>query len=331
MFAHYHNEGLLAIFTLRAKLVILKEIILIVVLFALSLTVNAQDLIVTQSNDSILCKIVLVEKDSIHFKLSTFVEDIDRSLPMSNVLSYSEDFFGRPQVPPEEDNKYFIETPKIEEEEKKDPKPIELPDFSRMRFSGVAGFSYLVGFIDPDAPDWYRDYLQDLQTGYHFGGNVDYFINDKVGFGLMARMFRSKNELEFPVTVQIGNQTYTGPLNNEIHINFFAPSFLLRKISRNRKTHLITNLAIGYATYSNTGMQAVPYSLKGSTLGMYGEFGVDLMLYDNFAIGGAIAMTLGSLTSYEETINGVSYTNQSETEILSITRLDLSIGLKYRL
>jgi hypothetical protein len=89
---------------------------------------------------------------------------------------------------------------------------------------------------------------------------------------------------------------------------------------------------VGYIYYHDSKTIVTPFDITGSTIGLSADFGYDIGLTKNLALGLQISALTGMLTSYELS-DGLTTEEfeLAEGESESLARLDFSIGLRWSL
>jgi hypothetical protein len=290
----------------------MKHLLLFIVIFLTwSGTVLSQDLIVTDKGDSLNCKITKIKNDFIYFTFRFENEIRNTLLPVRQIKFYKKDFFSIPDVPPDK------------------VKNVD-GNYQKLRIGGYGGWSYMTGKISSNVHPFLREYLKDLKSGYHFGGDFVGFISENIGFGAKYSRFRTTNELIIYVYDPITGQGNIGKLRDDITIQFFAPTFTSRFSSANKKINFLSDISIGYLTYKNKATEIYNFTLKGRTVGGLLDLGVDFSVAKNLSLGLCFSYTLGILNQieYDDGIY-VMKIKLDENNLENISRIDLSVGLRW--
>ncbi len=95
-----------------------------------------------------------------------------------------------------------------------------------------AGYSYQIGKIADGVPADFKDYIKHLKSGYHFGGDLSYYFNESLGFGLKYYLFKASNSMNNIYLEDIeGNRTY-GKMSDDLTITFFWPNLFNKVIKQ---------------------------------------------------------------------------------------------------
>ncbi|MBN4051367.1 hypothetical protein JYU16_00985 [bacterium AH-315-M05] len=271
---------------------------------------KSQDLIITDKGDSLNCKIMKIR--GAHFHITFKDEDKIRRavLPSSMVKYYQKEYYHT--------------------REKVKDTIVVLDDNPMIRFSISGGLSNLVAKISDQIPSDFIPYMKELRSGYHIGGDLNYYITGTQGIGIKYSMFRTKNQLNNIYIIYPNGQTRSGILRDDITIQFIGPSYCMRMFLGNKYSHLISNISLGYLDYRNNAKLIDDFILSSSALGFSGDIGIDFLIDNNISLGIAFSITLGTLSKFEID-DGVSIqTIELDKENFeNISRIDLSIGLKY--
>ncbi|MBC7913707.1 MAG: hypothetical protein H7Y07_06250 [Pyrinomonadaceae bacterium] len=210
-------------------------------------------------------------------------------------------------------------------------KPKANTDYNRFTIGAHGGWSYMTAKISKQVPADFKQYIRELKSGYHFGGDVSYNWSEQMGAGLKYSNFRTQNMVQnITATDNTTGQTRTGRLQDDVSIHFIGPAYYNKFVSRNKKTVISSGLSIGYLSYKNNGVIIDNFILTGNTIGFAFDFGVDAMLSKELGLGFKFANTSGSLSELEKNDGRTTQSIKlKDDQRESISRIDLSIGLKY--
>lgn len=272
--------------------------------------VFAQDLIVTNEGDSINCKITKVKTDNIYFTFKHKDEIRSTLLPMSNVKTHQIDFYQTSEVPKE--------------------KVVGYEDYQHFRLAINGGYSYQTAKVAESVPSDFKDYVKELKSGYHFGGDFTYYFTEPLGFGFKYYLFKTSNSLDnIYLEDTDGNRTY-GKMSDNLTISFIGPSFSTRLLNHDKSNAFLMNLSLGYMGYSNDKVIIDKYKMTGSTMGLSFDIGYDIGLSENLSLGFQISFISGTLFEYEWDDGSIKETVKLEKgEYESLNRIDFSVGLRF--
>jgi hypothetical protein len=287
-----------------------KHFFVIISVMIFSISIQAQDLIVTNEGDSLNCKISKIKGDNMYFTFKYKDEIRSTLLPLVQVKFHQYNYYQISEVPA--DNVVGNEI------------------YPHIRVAINGGWSYRVAKLADNIPSDFKQYMKGLKSGYHYGLDLSYFFSEQLGFGLKYYNYKSKDEINNVYVTPPGGPTQYGKMSDNISINFIGPIFSTRLLNADKKNSFLFNLGIGYMGYKDKAVLISDYTLKGNTLGLCWDIGYDIGLSENFAIGFQFSYMIGTLTQYKfsdgvntETIKLVNDNYES------LSRIDLSIGLRF--
>lgn len=288
----------------------MRNILIIAFLIFIANTIYSQDLIVTNDGDSINCKITKVKTDNIYFTFKHKDEIRSTLLPKSSVKTYQFQYYQTSEVPKE--------------------KVVGYENYQHFRLAVNGGYSYQTAKIAESVPSDFKDYIKELKSGYHFGGDLTYYFTEPLGFGIKYYLFKSSNSLDNIYVEDInGNRTY-GKMSDDLNISFIGPIFSTRLLSHDKKNAFLMNLSLGYMGYSNDKVIIDKYKMTGSTMGLSFDVGYDIGLSENLSLGFQISFLTGTLFEYDWNDGTKTETIKLEKgEYESLNRIDFSVGLRF--
>lgn len=288
----------------------MKNIFIIALLVFISNSIYSQDLIVTNEGDSINCKITKVKADNIYFTFKYKDEIRSTLLPMTGVKIHQFDYYQNSEVP--------------------EGKVLGYENYQHFRLAVNGGYSYLTAKVGESVPGDFKDYIKELKSGYHLGGDLTYFFTEPLGFGIKYYLFKSSNSLDNIYREDSdGNRTY-GKMSDDLTISFIGPTFSTRLLNHNKNKAFIMNVSLGYMGYSNDKIIIDKYKMTGSTVGLSFDIGYDFALSENLSLGFHISSLTGTLFEYVWNDGGRTETIKLEKgEYESLNRIDFSVGLRF--
>ena len=278
----------------------------------LSNAIHAQDLIVTKENDSLNCKITKIKTDNIYFTFMHKDEIRSTLLPIADVKYHQYNFYKTSIVPAD--------------------KVVDTQKYNHFRIAVNGGRSYRVGKIAGNNEPEIQQYQKELKSGYNLGIDMTYFISEPIGFGIKYSNFKSKNSMDDIYLTFPNGYTEYGKMSDNISISFIGPMFSTRLMNANKKNALFLNFGIGYMGYNNEAVLVSNYTMSGSTLGLSYDVGYDIGFSENFAVGFQFSFLMGTVMEYELSDGIKSETIKLDKDSYeSLSRIDLSIGLRYNL
>lgn len=288
----------------------LRYIIILLALATSSLSIQAQDLIVTAQDDSLNCIITKIKPSYIYFTFKHKDEIRNTLLPMSQVKFYQQDYYQTAEI-----------------QSGTAPSNSLYPHF-RLAVNG--GLSFRIAKIAPSVPSVFEEYMKDLKSGYYFGGDVSIYLSEQLGIGFKYSNFGSKNVITNVSVEYADGTTGHGKMSDDISIHFIGPLFSIRFFDAKKKNCFLTSIGLGYMGYVDDGVfinNAV--TIKGNTLGMSLSLGYDIGLSKSVALGFQFTLEAGTLTQYQISDgNTTMKVELEESAYESLTRIDLSIGLR---
>ncbi|MGQ1948699.1 hypothetical protein ACT3CD_16530 [Geofilum sp. OHC36d9] len=288
----------------------MRKLLILGILIFVSNSIFSQDLIVTNGGDSINCKITKVKKDNIYFTFKHKDDIRSTLLPVSNIKTHQFDYFQTSEVPKD--------------------KVVGYENFQHFRIAINGGYSYQISKVAESVPSDFKDYIRELKSGYHFGGDLTYYFTEPLGFGFKYYLFKSSNSLDnIYLEDNDGNRTY-GRMSDDLTILFIGPTFSTRLLNHDKKNAFLMNLSLGYMGYSNDKVIIDKYKMTGSTMGLSLDVGYDIGLSENLSLGFQISFLTGTLFEYDWNDGTKIETIELEKgEYESLNRIDFSVGLRF--
>jgi hypothetical protein len=271
-----------------------------------SLSLYAQDLIVTHENDSLNCRITKIKKDNIYFTFLHKGELRNTLLPINQVKNYQYSYYQTPET--------LVS------------KSMAGKLFPRFRVAINGGWGYRIGRLSNNIPADFTAYANKLRSGFHYSLDVSYFFTEHIGAGFNYHAWFSRNKMD---GVYIDNPSQYGIMSDNIAIRFIGPMFYTRLLNSNKKNCLLAYCGIGYLVYRNNAVLiADDYILKGNTVGVLMGIGYDIGISKHFALGFQLSLLSGTLTQCTVTSTAYAGTMKSE-EDENLSHINLSIGLRF--
>lgn len=287
----------------------MKNCIIIVLLVLMSNAIYSQDLIVTADGDSINCKITKLKADNVYFTFKHNDEIRSTLLPMSNVKAYQFDYYETSEVP--------------------EGKVIGYANYQRFRFALNGGYSYHIAKVSEGVQSDLRNYVTDLKSGYHYGGDITYYFSEQFGAGVKFYQFNSSNSIDIYLDDGVGNRRY-GKMSDDLTISFIGPAFSIRRLNDNKRNAFLMGMSIGYMGYSDNKVVIDKYKMTGNIVGMSLDLGYDIKVSENLSLGFQVSLITGTLFRYDWYDGLKTETIKLEKdEYESLNRIDLSVGLRF--
>jgi hypothetical protein len=276
----------------------MKPFLLFFFLFLVSGISFSQDLIITNTNDSIRCKITGIEGNDMYYECDSAEKRSKRAISLSNVTYYVYSFY------------------KVE---KSPRRRVENSGYQyKGRLALNTGYSYCYAST-VDFPAEYKDIERGIKSGFHFGGDFSAYLSKHFGLGFKALFFKSgKEELE------------GGNISDDISVGYIAPQLCLRSFSLNQRNMLFFGFSMGYAGFTNKSEYYVPVTKKSSTFAWGIDLGYEFGISEHAAVGFQFSTLGGRLKRIENTVNGKIITVDLDKEDYEhLGRIDLSVGLRF--
>lgn len=288
----------------------MKTLISIVLLIFIANSAFSQDLIITNKDDSINCKITKVKTDNIYFTFKHDGEIRSTLLAVTQVKIHQFDYFHTSEVP--------------------EDKVVGYENYPHFRIALNGGFSYQTAKVAENVPSDFKNYIKGLKSGYHIGGDASYYFSELIGFGFKYYVFKASNSMDnIYVENSLGNRTY-GKMSDNLTISFVGPTFSTRILNHDKSNAFLMSLALGYMGYSNDKVIIDYYKMTGSTVGMTFDIGYDIGLSENLSLGFQVSFLRGTLFEYDWHDGSTTETIElEEGQYESLNRIDFSVGLRF--
>ncbi|TAH00912.1 MAG: hypothetical protein EAZ15_08080 [Sphingobacteriales bacterium] len=290
----------------------MKKTLLIFTLITCLLKVKAQDLILTNTGDSINCKITKVEPENVYFTFNRDNQIRSTLINTTQLKEYKFNFYKSTLLPA---NKVFNNK-----------------EYSHWRYGFNIAYGYQTAKSGAYKNSIEKDYYNGLRSGFSFGADVTYFIQEAYGIGFKYNRFLTSNTLNNATLIpNNGGPSFIGNLSNDININFIAPCFSIRGIPKNEKNALIMNVALGYVGYRNNEISDKKYEATSSSFGAMLDFGYDVGLSKSTALNFQLSY-LASTLSYMDVYDGTKTERRTfdKNSLIGLGRIDVCVGLKFR-
>lgn len=270
----------------------------------------SQDLVVTSEGDSLNCKITKLKNEIIYFTFKYKEEIRSTLLPVSQVKLYQYNFYQTAIVP--------------------SGKIVGHGLYPHWRFAINGGWGYQTAKVGDNVPSDFEQYVQELKSGYHIGGDVTYYFLESLGVGFKYQLFKTSNQIDNVYVINHNGTGRYGYLSDDISVTFIGPAFYTRYLNFNKKNALLFGLAIGYLGYEDkVVIVGEKYTLIGSTAGLIWDLGYDIGINPNFAIGFNLSLLSGWLSEYNLNDGLTTTTIKLGKNFIDLDRVDLSIGIRF--
>lgn len=272
---------------------------------------NAQDLIVTNFNDSLNVKITSSNKDRVFY---TSPEGIEYEINSDEVQSMVFNFYiNDPLIPAI-------------------PQDSLLPDFNRphsMSLRLYGGWSKRLS--NTLSIDGLGDYYNDLKSGYHLGAEISFFFNETQALGLLIDKFQASNG---PMTISFVEPDGTismAEIEDEVIIDYYALSYTIRVEDNKNIGRLIINFGAGYSNWVHTNRITELTTIEGGAIGVHMGMRYEYHLTKNIALNLGVDLLGAKIKSFDVSVeNNPSYTiSPDEALPENIVRFNLNGGIAF--
>ena len=295
----------------------MKRTLSFLIFIIICITTYSQDLIVTNENDSINCKITKIKRETAFFTFQTNDDFIRTMLPLSKINTYQYNYFPESEAPANI-NIDNIGLPNLDSK-----------DFPYLNISVIGGYSYLIGEISDDLSSELKDYIKELKSGYNFGADISYYFAESYGAGIKYNIFKTSNSIDGFFEDENGNQI-PGTFSESITTSYIGPSFSARIMDKKRKNVFYGDFSFGSVIYVNHATIPDDCKISGNTLGLSIGIGYNFNISKNFYLGIKASFLTATLKSYK--INDGTSTEKVKLEsgeYENLGRLDMSISLSF--
>ncbi len=296
------------------------RILLIPVLFfSLFMAAYSQDMIITNNNDTIDCKITRISRNTVYFDVFTSGIRTAGSIPLSNVRNYAISATGIPD---------YVKIPAS-------------TSTSRFRIGINAGAGYLTagsgkaeealvnqGLEASKAKSYYKN----LKTGWSAGADLSYMITTDLGTGIKYKFFYTSGNVDGFFDPQDGVHLIYGSYGERIFINYYGALFSYQQyFGSAEEFRFYSGYSLGMVTYRNEAEYISSfYLLTGKNFGTEGTIGLEYYLTDHLSAGADLSAFYSSLRKIRMTDGTNTTTIDLDKENYeNLTRFELSLGLRF--
>lgn len=256
---------------------------------------KSQDLIVSIENDSINCKITMVDENGVHFKFRYDKEVIPSFLLLENISTYEYGYYN-----------YMF-------------------PYSKNRWAFDFGGSFRVAKLHGSIPPSLKEFTEQLKSGVNYGISYTHFYDRTNGLGFKYSLHHSKNEKIGVVPGLFGTSSFS-TLKERINITYIAPFYSCRLQNLTGGNSWFFNFGLGYLRFNDKVSFTSSTTITGNTLGLNLDIGHDFMLSENFALGFLFSYVVGTLTKIND---GRSTSDLAKEDYESLNRIDITFGIRF--
>ncbi len=291
-------------------------------------SVFSQDLIVNNKNDSINCKVIKQNSETVFF--FTYVNNVETTNAIKRadiktlILNYYTNTISKTS------NVDSTPTNRARTSYGNTRVRRKIDIIKGYRFSANYGAAYWV-FINPQGLNSFLDdYFDELKTGNAYSFSFNYYGSNNFGVGIQYMNFISNNKINDVVVTYPNGSSQTGSIEDNIQMNYAGISFGYRIPLKNNKWRMAADIGIGYSGYTNDAVFITPRTITSSTVGLNSQISFDYTLSKNLALGITGTLIRASTGTYE-----IDYGTTSQTLTLpndereSHIRADISVGLRF--
>jgi len=288
----------------------IKLILPLLAIFLITKSIQAQDLIVTKSNDTISCRIVAVDKDQIQYEIMKGSVLETHYVARTNVAEF---------VIAPLDNTTTKTATNTQTTQTTSDEYYENRSSFRIAFAG--GFAYKLGDFEGTGNSKLDRISRNLLSGLGLEFEIDYYFINDMGIGINVNYFNTSASAK---NINIPNY---GPVYNYSethHILFVGPSYVIRYDTP--RWLFTANVGIGPIFLINDIVtDAYNWRETATSVGMNYGLGAEYKFSNNLAAGLRLSTTTGTYSS--STINGrkVKY-----DEAYSLSNMLLSAYISFR-
>jgi hypothetical protein len=287
----------------------MKKILLSVYLILCFSSSFAQDLIVTDSGDSINCEISEINSKKVYFTTKSNNKIRSTLLPVDQV-KHLQFYFYKAKNPAHE--------------------IVVNKEFQKWRFAINAGLGKQTAKVGNYVTDDFKKYTKDLRSGYQINGDITYFVSEPIGFGLKYQLYKTKNQMSNIYISWNNGIAKGGNMSDNISVTFIGPTLYTRFFNSKRNNALLLGLSAGYLGYVDKALAVNKYIQKGSTAGFVCDIGYDIGVCKNMAIGFNISFLVGHLKEsiFDDWFPGQIF-QLDENNRVGLGRFDFSLGIRF--
>lgn len=297
-------------------------------LLLLSETVRSQDLIVKNNNDSINCKVIKQNSETVFFFTYVNKEEVTNAIKTADIKTLKLNYYGSAAKDSVQKNTNKTTSMSRTNANARPRRQIDI--IKGFRFSANYGAGYWIFMNPPGINSFMTDYFNELKTGNTYSLGFNYYGSSNFGVGFQYMNFSTNYSTDNVIITFPNGSTQTGSLSDKIQMSYAGISFGYRMPLTNKKWRMAADIGIGYSGYLNNTVFITPSTIKASNVGLNTQIGFDYSLSKNLALGITGTLVRSSTNSYEIT-NGtnVQTVTLPDDERESHNRADISIGLRF--
>ena len=198
----------------------------------------------------------------------------------------------------------------------------------RFRIAVQGGYGYRLGKVQETGQSIIDQHNKKLKWGLVYGADATWFISNDFGLGLKFNNLRSTAEDAVTITYDTGSSK-SGIYRDVVDLRFLGAMAASRSVTPNGRWIFLIDCGLGYLSLTDNGRVIDPMAIKGGTLGVCADAGVDFRLMNKLYLGLSVNAISGTVTSYSLTQDGRTQTVKlDKDEYESLHHLTASIGLR---
>ena len=289
-----------------------KIILYCIGIFFLVSKIQAQDLIVTTSGDSINCTITKINNGFIYFTFKHNNEVRNTLLPTNQVVVQHKNYFSEPEIP-----KSYVFKAK----------------FPRFRVAANGGWQYRTAKLPSGLDPFWNEHYKKMKSGFHYDVQAAYFFAYNHGIEVLFSQHFFGNTLKNMFLVDDGGNTIGfGNLKNKTMFNYVGANYIVRFFNSKKVNCFSMTFGLGYLGYIDKLIFNNEEFIKmtASTIGVNLGVGYDIGIAKNLAIGFKFSFMGGSFRNYKLTADGKT-TSETMPEKTSegLGTIKLAVGLRF--
>ncbi len=287
----------------------MKKVYLISIsIFLIVCNIQAQDLIVTNSGDSINCNITKVTKSYVYF----IFQQKSTAMPANLVATHQKGYFVDPST---------------------STAPPVIEDFPRFRVAVDAGGQMRTAKLVEIEDVELRKHAQKLRMGLHYDLQAAYFFTETIGIEAMFSQQLFWNTLGNGVLTDANEEIIgSGKFKESTRLNYIGANYLVRLFDSQKKNSWLFAFGLGYMNHNNRLLfnKVEGERNTANTLGVNMSIGYDLESSENISLGFKLSLMGGSYRNYKHTAERVT-TNETIPDNMAegLGTIKLSIGLRF--
>jgi len=200
----------------------------------------------------------------------------------------------------------------------------------RFNIGAYAGPSLLIESAPDSLAPEIQDFYNQLRSGWHYGFETDYFINEYVGVGARYTRFNTRKEAD-SIVLQIFSQVYYIDISSNMSIHSLSPLVFGILPLLDNKLSVIGSIGPAWLFFRNIGKAVGEESMiKGSLPGLSTSLNISYDVIPNLSLGFQTNYIRAFLKQFTQD-NGTSQEviELDEKDYQNISRLDFSFAIFY--